>query len=348
MMVVLGTDAHKRTHTMVAADAAGAEIGSITVAATLSGHLKAVQWAAQFEERCWAIEDCRHLSRRLEAELLAAGEVVVRVPPKMMAGQRRSARTRGKSDPIDGLAVARAALREPDLPQARLDGPAREVKLLVDYRESLIRERTGLQNRLRWRLHELDPGFDPPAGSLDRYKTLEAVMTMLADHQGLVADLAKRETTRIEQITREANQLERDITARVAEIVPSLLEVPGCGALTAAKLVAEAADITRFKNRNAYAMWAGVAPIPVWSGNPNRFRLNRGGNRQTNAALHRIAVTQIRMHPDAKQLMTRRLTAGDTKREALRVLKRRLADVAYRTMIKDTQTTSQAAPARAA
>ena len=218
----------------------------------------------------------------------------------------------------------------------------------MDYRESLIRERTGLQNRLRWRLHELDPGFDPPAGSLDRYKTLEAVMTMLADHQGLVADLAKRETTRIEQITREANQLERDITARVAEIVPSLLEVPGCGALTAAKLVAEAADITRFKNRNAYAMWAGVAPIPVWSGNPNRFRLNRGGNRQTNAALHRIAVTQIRMHPDAKQLMTRRLTAGDTKREALRVLKRRLADVAYRTMIKDTQTTSQAAPARAA
>lgn len=347
-MVVLGTDAHKRSHTIVAADEAGAEVGSLTVAATSAGHLRAVQWSAQFDERRWAIEDCRHLSRRLEAELLAAGETVVRVPPKMMAGQRRSARTRGKSDPIDALAVARAALREPDLPQAQLDGTAREVKLLVDYRESLIRERTGLQNRLRWRLHELDPGFDPPAGSLDRYNTLEAVMVMLAEHQGLVADLARRETIRIEEITREANQLERDITARVAEIVPSLLAMPGCGALTAAKLVGEAADVTRFKNRDAYAMWAGVAPIPVWSGNPDRFRLNRGGNRQTNAALHRIAVTQIRMHPDAKRFMNRRLSNGDTKREALRALKRRLADVVYRTMIKDTQTTGQAAQPRAA
>ena len=348
MMVVLGTDAHKKTHTIVACDPAGAEIGSITVAATSCGHLRAVQWAAQWDERCWAIEDCRHLSRRLETELLAAGETMVRVPPKMMAGQRRSARTRGKSDPIDALAVARAALREPDLPQARLDGPAREVRLLVDYRESLIRERTGLQNRLRWRLHELDPGFDPPAGSLDRYKTLASVMAMLAGHQGLVADLARRETARIEQITREANQLARDITARVAAIVPSLLEIPGCGALTAAKLVGEAADITRFANRNAYAMWAGTAPIPVWSGNPNRFRLNRGGNRQTNAALHRIAVTQIRMHPDAKHFMTRRLSNGDTKREALRALKRRLADVAYRAMINDTQTTTQTAQPQAA
>lgn len=348
MMVVLGTDAHKRTHTMVAVNEAGAEIGSITVEATSAGHLRAVQWAAQWDERRWAIEDCRHLSRRLEAELLAVGDTVVRVPPKMMAGVRKSARTRGKSDPIDALAVARAALREPGLPAAKLDGPAREVKLLVDYRESLIRERTGLQNRLRWRLHELQPGFDPPAGSLDRYKTLESVMTMLADHEGLVADLARRETTRIELITREANQLERDIASRVAGMVPSLLEVPGCGALTAAKLVGEAADITRFHNRNAYAMWAGAAPIPVWSGSPDRFRLNRGGNRQTNAALHRIAVTQIRMHPDAKRFMTRRLSNGDTKREALRALKRRLADVVYRTMIKDTQTHHQAAQQQAA
>lgn len=115
MMVVLETDAHKRTHTTVAADKAGAEVGSVTVAATPEGHLRALRWAAQWDERRWAIENCRHLSRRLEPDLLAAGELVVRVPPKMMAGTRRSARTRGKSDPIDALAVARAALREPDL-----------------------------------------------------------------------------------------------------------------------------------------------------------------------------------------------------------------------------------------
>ena len=145
MMVTWGTDAHKRSHTIVATDAVGAEIGSHTVPATPEGHLGLVQWAAQFEQRRWAIEDCRALSRRLEADLLKIGERVVRVPPKLMAGARRSARTRGTSDPIDALAVARAALREPDLPVARLDGPSREVRLLVDYRESLVKDRTAAQ-----------------------------------------------------------------------------------------------------------------------------------------------------------------------------------------------------------
>ncbi len=133
MMVVLGTDAHKQSHTVVAIDQGGAEIASVTVAATPEGHLRLVKWAARWEQRRWAIEDCRALSRRLEANLLTVGELVVRVPPKLMAGARRSARTRGKSDPIDALAIARAAIREPDLPVAQLDGPSREVRLLVDY-----------------------------------------------------------------------------------------------------------------------------------------------------------------------------------------------------------------------
>lgn len=342
MMVVLGTDAHKRSHTIVATDEAGAQLDSITVTATPQGHLKAARWANKFPQRRWAIEDCRHLSRRLEAELLAAGEWVVRVPPKMMAGARRSARTRGKSDPIDALAVARAALREPDLPMARLDGPAREVKLLVDYRESLIRERTAAQNSLRWRLHELEPGFDPPGGSLDRYKTLSRIDQVLDTHDGVVSHLARREVARIREITTEAKQLESDIAVRVEAIVPSLLGLVGCGVLTAAKLVGEAADITRFKSRDAYAMWAGTAPIPVWSSNNERFRLNRGGNRQTNAALYRIAITQMRMHPDARRFIERRVSGGNTKREAMRALKRRLSDVVYRIMMQDAQPTEVA------
>jgi len=347
MMVFLGVDAHKRTHTVVACDEAGASLGEVTVAATTAGHLRALRWAARWDERRWALEDCRHLSRRLEAELLGAGEVVVRVPPKMMAGVQRSARTRGKSDPIDALAVARAAIREPGLPVARLEGPAREIRLLVDYREGLVRERTGLQNRLRWRLHELDPELNPAPGSLDRYVVLDEVLARLEAFAGMVADLARREITRIRDLTAEINQLERHIAGRVGEVAPSLLEVPGCGALTAAKLVGEAADITRFHSRDAYAMWAGVAPIPVWPSNTERFRLNRGGNRQTNAALHRIAITQMRIHPGARKLITKHLSAGKTKTEALRILKRRLADVVYRTMIKDTQQPCQAAPARA-
>ncbi len=336
-MVVLGTDAHKRNHTVVAVDEAGVEIGSVTAAATPEGHLELVTWAVRWPERRWAIEDCRQLSRRLEADLLGVGESVVRVPPKMMAGVRRSARTRGKSDPIDALAVARAALREPDLPVAQLDGPSRELRLLVDYREALVKDRTAAQNRLRWRLHELDPGYDPPPGSLNRYKTLDKIDQLLAAHTSMVAELGRREVSRIRELTREANQLEHDIGRRVLELVPSLLEIPGCGGLTAAKLVGEAADITRFKNRDAYAMWAGTAPIPVWSANNQRFRLNRGGNRQTNAAIHRIAITQIRIHPDAKAFIARRLETGSTKREALRLLKRKLANVVYRTLLTDAQ-----------
>jgi transposase len=111
-MITLGVDAHKRTHTIVAVDINGRQLATRTIAATSVGHLDGLRWAAELgSDRRWAIEDCRHLSRRLESDLLAAGEHVVRVPPKLMAHVRDSARTYGKSDPIDALAVARAALR---------------------------------------------------------------------------------------------------------------------------------------------------------------------------------------------------------------------------------------------
>ncbi|NDZ95387.1 IS110 family transposase, partial [Streptomyces sp. SID6673] len=153
-MVVVGADVHKRTHTFVAVDDAGRKLGQLTVPATGVGHEKAMRWAHQEYELTalvWAIEDCRHLSARLERDLLSAGAQVVRVPPKMMAEHRRTARTRGKSDPIDALAVARAAAREPDLPVASHDAVSRELKLLVDRRETLVGQRTATINSLLWR-----------------------------------------------------------------------------------------------------------------------------------------------------------------------------------------------------
>ncbi len=122
-------------------------------------------WSRSWPEHTWALEDCRNLTRRLEADLLKAGEAVWRVPTKLMARARRSAREPGKSDPIDALSVARAALREPNLPVARLDGVERELRLLVDYREVLISDRTGHQSRLRWFLVELGIP-EPPARRL--------------------------------------------------------------------------------------------------------------------------------------------------------------------------------------
>ena len=129
MVLTVGVDVHKDTHTAVVADELGRELGKRTVAATDAGHRALVGWAARHAagERTWAVEDCRHVSVRLERALLGAGEQVVRVPPKLMAGTRSSARTRGKSDPIDALAIARAALREPDLPIAEHDQSSREL-----------------------------------------------------------------------------------------------------------------------------------------------------------------------------------------------------------------------------
>jgi transposase len=166
-MVIVGIDAHKRSHTAVAVDEAGRKIGQHTTGTTSADHLALLNWAEQFGgERLWAIEDCRHLSRRLERDLLGAGGRIVRVPTKLMAHVRDAARSYGKSDRIDALAVARAALREPDLPTAQLDGVAREVRLLSDHRDHLVAERTRVINRLRWHLHELDPGNEPPARHL--------------------------------------------------------------------------------------------------------------------------------------------------------------------------------------
>ena len=185
-MVVLGADVHKRTHTFVAVDGVGRQLGQLTVSADGKGHDRALRWARQQfpGERTWGIEDCRHLSARLERDLLSGAERVVRVPPKLMAQTRASARTRGKSDPIDALAVARAVLREPDLPVAAHDETSRELKLLVDRREDLVGERTRMVNRFRWHLHELDPQLDRSVRSLDRAKTRVVLAEQLSHFDG--------------------------------------------------------------------------------------------------------------------------------------------------------------------
>jgi transposase len=138
--VIVGVDAHKATHTLVGVDAGGRKLGELTVQATTDGHMKALAWARRVlgPDVVWGIEDCRHVSLRLERDLLDAGQRVVRVPPHLMARTRASARTRGKSDPIDALAVARTVLREPDLPVASHDEVSREFKLLVARREDVV------------------------------------------------------------------------------------------------------------------------------------------------------------------------------------------------------------------
>lgn len=341
-MVTLGGDSHKRSHTLVAVDGNGRRLGELTVAASAAGHLEALAWGRQWPERRWALENCRHLSRALERDLVGAGEAVLQVSPRLMGSTRRGGREQGKSDPIDALAVARATLREERLPVAQLEGQSRELKLLVDHREDLIGERTRIQNRLHWYLHELEPGMEIGPRSLVRTIVLKEVRRRLQGRPGVLAEIARELVERLVELTRSVNQLQRRIEAMARELAPSLLSLPGCAGLTAAKLVAESADVRRFRSSAAFAMHNGTAPIPVWSGNRERHRLNRGGNRQLNAALHRIAITQLRLGGEAKTYVSRRTSLGNTKREALRALRRRLSDEVYRRLREDTRTALKA------
>lgn len=341
MFVVLGADVHKKTHTFVAADSNGVLLDELTVAATPAGHADALAWAVAGwpgAERLWAIEDCRTLTPGLEAALAGAHERSVRVPPRLTAQTRASARTSGKSDPIDALAVARAALREPGLPAPTHDLAAQELRLLTDRRDALVAERTRAVNRLRALLQLLDPAREPARRTLDRACVRRALAGWLKDQDGVAAQMARDTLADIERLTAAAKALKKDINARMKG--SPLLAIPGCGDLSAARLTAQAAGVGRFPTRAAFARFTGTAPIPVWSGaTRGKVRLNRGGDRRANAALHRIAITQLRLDCPGRTYYRGLRDRGKTPHEALRCLKRRISDAAYRALCTTTTAT---------
>ena len=331
-MIVIGLDVHKHSVTAVAVDGAGRPLGEKVIPV---GSDELIAWAAALGgERLWAVEDCRQLTRWLERQLLGLGEALVRVPPKLTVPERRAGRTRGKSDPIDALAIARAALREPDLSRPHPDERVyREMKLLVDHRDDVVDQRRRMQQRLRWHLDALDPTFVVPLRMLSRSSHLERVGRWLArQEQELQVQLARELVSRCLALNREIAALDQELEQRAAKLAPALLELPGCAAVTAARLLAEIGPISRFRSDAQLARHPGVAPLEASSGRTQRHRLDRGGNRQLNAALYRIAITQSRYHPGARAYLERKRAEGKSRREALRCLKRLLARVVYQTL----------------
>jgi transposase len=333
-VIVIGIDAHRDTHTAAVVNrATGEHLGTLEVRAREMGHAQLLAWVLAFDdsERLWAIEDCRVLSSGLERSLLGANERVVRVPPKLMASSRKTVRSFGKSDPIDALAVARAALREPDLPQAQLAGPARELRLLSDHRDDLVQDGTRYQRRLRWHLHELDPDLAPALRGMAKDANLQRLGRQLARmEQSAQVVICRELLRRIRELARRVAELTKQLAGLVRKLNPVLLELPGCGVITAARILAEVDDIGRFANEARLASYAGVAPLDASSGRQQRHRLNRSGNRRLNRALYTIALTQIRVHPPAREYMARRSREGKTTREAMRALKRHLIRTIYR------------------
>ena len=324
-------DVHKHSLTAVAVDELGRERGAWSGPVGMG----LLVWARSVgEERLWAVEDCRHVTRGLERSLVGESERLVRVPPRLTAPQRRRGRTRGKSDRIDALAVARAALQEP-----LLDGPRageetlHELTLLVDHRDDLVAERRRCQQRLRWHLHELDPTLAVPLGALDRAVWIDRIGRQLARREQTTQTRIARDLLgRCKTLTRSVSDLDRELHERTMTIAPRLLELAGCGPLSAAKLLCEIGPIERFRSDAQLARHAGVAPLDASSGKHQRHRLDRGGNRQLNCALHRIAVTQGRVHAPARAYLERKQSEGKTRREAIRCLKRQLARTVYTTL----------------
>ena len=318
-MIVIGTDTHKRTHALAAVDEGTGRIrGNREIKADEAGHLAALKWARGLDEvRVWAIEDCRSVSRRLEEALIAAGERVVRVAPHRMGASRRGEREPGKSDEIDSLAIARAVVKDgvECFPAAFLDEQAMEIRLLGDHRHDLVVERTRIQNRLRWHLVTLAPQLEASLrrGSLADTRQLDRIDRQLRRMAiGARVRVAREQITQIRSLTRQINTLKDELAILITAHRPALLSETGCGPLTAAILIGRTAGAERFATDASFAQQTGTAPLKCSSGQRQQHRLNRGGDRQLNHALHIIAITRARYDPATRAYLARKQAEGKT------------------------------------
>lgn len=335
-MIAIGIDTHKATLAMSAVDELGRELAATTLPNHRRGHLQVQRWARSLgDERRFGIEGSRSFGAALAQYLLAAGESVFEVPATLTDRERRHLRRRGKSDPADALAIARVAARESVLHAVRPHGPADDLKLLVTARDELVRERTRIANRLHADLLVLAPGYGEQIPNLVALRHLAAVQRLLGRSPEVRAELARARLARLRAIDRETGALETRLGRLVQTSGSNLVSLPGVGTVLAAKILGETGDVRRFRSATAFAALSGTAPIPASSGQTQRHRLSRGGNRQLNRALHLMALSQARTHAPARDYLARRQAEGKTWKEATRCLKRHLANVVYRTMLRD-------------
>jgi transposase len=358
-MIVIGADTHKGSHALAAVDEGTGRVrGSREIKADDAGHLAAVRWARGLDQdRVWAIEDCRHVSRRLEQALLAAGERVVRVPPHRMGASRKGEREPGKSDQIDALAVARAVVKDgvEQFPVAYLNEQATEIRLLLDHRDDLVADRTRTVNRLRWHLLELCPELERSLkrGALNKARGLDRLDRALRKlPPGARVRIAREQIAYLRRLNQQVDQLAAELLELVKAHRPQLLAEQGCGAVTAAILIGHTAGNERFRSEASFALKTGTAPIPCSSGKRTQHRLNRGGDRQLNHALHIIAISRAQRDPATKEYLARKEAEGKTKKGALRSLKRHLARRFYHLLSlpaltpADDHSTTEATPPR--
>jgi transposase len=300
-MVTVGIDPHKHVHVAVAVGADGKRLSRpLTVkndAALIGALLTWIRSVTDSSAVTWAIEDGRGFARALADQLLLAGHEVVWVPTRLMAAHRKlHAATGAKSDPVDALAVAHAAIATPGLDRHRIDERVRELRVLVDLRGDLVRRRTTVINQIKAQTHLW---LDHTPGDLSRAPGLAALTTLL-DAAGATGHVHRALAEMIDEVAslnHRIRDLESTIRGLVSPLAPNLLKITGISHVSAAVLLAEIGDITRFASSAKLARYTGCAPIPVYSSDKERHRLHRGGNRRLNSVLYITAIVQQRFHP---------------------------------------------------
>lgn len=327
-MDAIGIDTHKDTLAACRVDALGTVLGEATFPNDPAGHQALLEWAAVARGAVIGVEGSASFGAPVARFLVSAGRQVREVPPQLSRRERIRTRRSGKSDPGDALAIARVTARERDLPPVRLPGTTLDLALLVEARDDVVGEMTRVRNRLHADLRVLVPGYGATVANLTAARHQASVAGLLRRLPGVQAELARARLARLRALGGEERALARRLADQVRD--HPLLELPGAGVLVVAKLVGETGDIGRFRSPDAFAALAGVAPIPASSGQTQRMRLNRGGNRQLNRALHTIALSQAQRHPPAQAYLARRRAEGKTWREAIRALKRQLVRAVFR------------------
>ena len=337
-MVTVGIDPHKHVHVAVAVGADRTRLSRpLTLkndTALIGALLTWIRAVTDDSAVTWAIEDGRGFARALADQLLLAGYQVVWVPTRLMAAHRKlHAATGAKSDPVDALAVAHAAIATPGLDRHRIDERVRELRVLVDLRGDLVRRRTTVINQIKAQTHLW---LDHTPGDLSRAPGL-AALTALLDAAGAAEHVHRalvEMTGEVASLNHRIRDLESTIRGLVSPLAPNLLKITGISHVSAAVLLAEIGDITRFASSAKLARYTGCAPIPVYSSDKERHRLHRGGNRRLNSVLYITAIVQQRFHPSARELLARHEPAKGA-RGARRILKRHLIDVIHRAMLQD-------------
>lgn len=333
-MSAIGIDTHKDTLAACAVDELGGVLAEATFANDPDGHAALGSWASQVAP-CGRLgfEGSSTFGAAAARTLELAGFTVCEVPPHLSRRERFRTRRAGKSDPGDALAIARVTARERDLPPIRRVDGSTELGLLLAARDDLQAEATRIRNRLHADLVVLVPGYGGRVANLVWERHLTMAGRALRGLTGVHAELARE---RLAELRRRQTRI-RALADRIERLVAGhpLLGLPGAGPLTVAALVAETGDLGRFRSADAFAMLAGVAPIPASSGQTQRMRLNRGGNRQLNRALHVVAVVQARVFRPAKEFIARKIAAGHSWKDAIRSLKRHLARVVFRLLAAD-------------